>query len=154
MSSVLELRWTDRILTGSQTPRRFLDFVIDGEPFYPTMGDFISPLGWLSENDNQLAVNRLLRKAEPDAPGGRYCLYVCPECVDLGCGAVTAVIDRVGYSIVWRDFGIQNDIDDSILSDDFKGTGPFTFNATDYFNEIIKALEKPTVRTDCVDVLA
>ena len=67
---------------------------------------------------------------------------------------MTAVIDRVGYSIVWRDFGIQNDIDDSILSDDFKGTGPFTFNATDYFNEIIKALEKPTVRTDCVDVLA
>jgi hypothetical protein len=140
MISTLELRWTDRILTGSQTPRRFLDFVIDGEPLYPTMGDFISPLGWLSEKENQLAVDRLFRKAEPDAPGGRYCLYVCPECVDLGCGAVTAVIDRVGNLIVWRDFGIQNDIDETVYRDDFEGIGPFSFNATDYYDAIRIAL--------------
>lgn len=142
MSSTLELRWTDRVLTGSQTPRRFLDFVIDVLPLYPFMGDYISPLGWLSENDNHVAVNRLLRKAQPDAPNERYCLYVCPECVDLGCGAVTAVIERVGDNIVWRDFGIQNDTEDLIFRDNFEGIGPFLFAATDYYNEIIKAFAK------------
>lgn len=134
--STLELIWTDRILTGSQTPRRFLDFVVDGEPLYPLMGDFISPLGWLEKEEHERAVNRLLRKAEPDAPDGRYCLYVCPECADLGCGAVTAVIERVGNSIVWRDFGIQNDIDSKVSADGFSDIGPFSFNATDYFRAI------------------
>ena len=140
MNSTLELRWTDRVLTGSQTPRRFLDFVVDDAPLYPMMGDFISVLGWQSESENELAARRLLRKAEPDAPNGRTSIYVCPECAGLGCGAVTVVIDRFGDSIVWRDFGFQNNYDESILKDDFEQLGMLSFNATDYYNEIVKAI--------------
>lgn len=139
MISKLELRWTDRVISGSQTPRRFLDFVVDGHPLYPEMGDFISSLGWLTKEQNRLAVNRLLRKAEPDAPYDRYCLYVCPECADLGCGAVTAIIKRDGDNITWRDFGFQNNYDETILREDLKEFGPFSFNATDYFNVLTKA---------------
>jgi hypothetical protein len=141
--STLELVWTERVLTGAQTPRRFLDFVVDGEPLYPLMGDFISPLGWLGEEENKLAVYRLLRKAEPDAPYGRTCIYVCSECADLGCGALSVVIDRVGDNIVWRDFGFQNNYDDMIRRDGWEDLGPLSFNATDYYDAIKKAMEKP-----------
>jgi hypothetical protein len=106
------------------------------------MGDFITPLGWLSEENNKLAADRLLRKAEPDAPNGRTSIYVCPECADLGCGAVTAIIERVGDTIVWRNLGVQNNYDETIWRDDFEDIGPFAFNATDYSETIRTAMEK------------
>lgn len=140
MISTLELRWTDRVLTGSQTPVRFLDFVVDGKPLYPMMGDVVSPLGWLPVDQNKHAADRLLRKADPDFPEGRYSIYVCPECAGPSCGAVTVVIEREADSVVWRDFGFQNDYDDQLWKDDFEDVGPYSFNATAYHNEIVKAL--------------
>jgi hypothetical protein len=78
-----------------------LDFVVDGESVYERHGaDLISPLGWLPEDADEQAAARLLRRAPPDA-GDRVSLYVCPECADLACGAITALIDRRGRDIVW-----------------------------------------------------
>lgn len=104
------------------------------------MGDFISPLGWLGENENRLVVDRLLRRAEPDAPDKRTCLYICPECADFGCGAITAVIERVDECIVWRDFGFQNNYN-QIQAADLEDVGPFEFNATEYYIAINMALD-------------
>jgi hypothetical protein len=140
MTSTLELRWTDRILSGAQTPRRFLDFVIDGQSLYEQMGDHISPLGWGSPEESQKAVDRFLRKAEPDFPNGRTSLYVCAECGDLGCGAVSIVIERMGDEIIWRDFGYENNYDDEVLFEDFKGWGPFSFDASEYYLVVSSAL--------------
>lgn len=140
--STIELKWADRTLGGSQTPRRFLDFVIDGQSLYEKLGDVISPLGWLSAEETRKVVNRFLHKEAPDFPNDRTSIYVCPECGDLDCGAVSAVIERVGDDIIWRDFGYQNTYDDTIHFEDTEDVGPFTFNATEYYNEITKALEK------------
>jgi hypothetical protein len=142
--STIELKWADRTLGGSQTPRRFLDFVIDGESLYEKLGDVISPLGWLNAEETRKIVNRFLRKESPDFPNDRTSIYVCPECGDLECGAVSAVIERVGDDIIWRDFGYQNTYDDTIRFEDYEDVGPFTFNATEYHNEMTKALEKQT----------
>jgi hypothetical protein len=35
-------------------------------------------------------------------------MYVCAECGDLGCGAVTAAVEVGDDKVVWRDFGYQN----------------------------------------------
>lgn len=141
MSSTLALKWTDRVLGGSQTPRRFLDFVVDGTPLYPTMGDRITPLGWLDNDAERKAANRLLRKAPSDFPNNRNSIYVCPECAQLDCGAVTVVIEREGDNIVWRDFGIQSDSHETVYRDDFDDIGTFRFNATEYFLAISSALD-------------
>ena len=141
MISTLELIWTNRVLTGSQTPVRFLDFVVDGEPLYPVMGDVISPLGWLPAEQNKLAADRLLRKATADFPDGRRSLYVCPECAGPGCGAVSVIIERQGDNIIWRDFGYQNDYDETVHFEDFEDLGPFTFDASDYYRVISSALD-------------
>jgi hypothetical protein len=39
------------------------------------------------------------------------CLYVCPECGDLGCGALTAKVGRDGDYIVWSDFAFETGLD-------------------------------------------
>ncbi len=138
--STIDLKWTDRVLTGAQTPRRFMDFVVDGNPFYPIMGDLIPPLGWLTDEGNQGTVNRLLRKSSADFPNERNSIYVCPECGDLGCGAVSVIIERQGDNIIWRDFGYQNNYDESVHFEDFGNLGPFSFAASDYNQAISTAL--------------
>jgi len=139
--STIELHWRNRKIGTAQSPRRFLDLVIDGESLYDKVGDFISPLGWQSDSENRKAVDRFLRRTESDFPGNRMSIFICPECGDLGCGAVSAVIEREGGNIVWRDFGYQNNYDDAVHREDLEDLGPFTFNATEYYNEFIKALE-------------
>jgi hypothetical protein len=54
------------------------------------------------------AVDRLLLTSEADFPNERRSLFVCAECGDLGCGAVTLSVTRVGGKVVWSDFGYEN----------------------------------------------
>jgi len=51
------------------------------------------------------AVGQLLGEVSSSLPDGRVALYVCPECGDLGCGAVTALVERANDDVVWRDLG-------------------------------------------------
>jgi hypothetical protein len=54
------------------------------------------------------AVARLLLDAPPDLRDGRNSLLVCELCGDQGCGVISAVIERDGNAIVWRDFVSQS----------------------------------------------
>jgi hypothetical protein len=91
-----------------QTARRFLDFVVDGDALYERHGfHFIGCLGWLPPDADEAAARRLLRWAKPDIDG-RVSLYVCPECADLYCGAITATIERAGEDVVWRDMAMSS----------------------------------------------
>src|SRR4051794_16235939 len=98
----LELVETEREVDAESGPaktrRRFLDFVVDGSPLYIEMQrrgfDRITPL-WRSDTApgaKEQVVGRLAGDVPGDAPGGRVCVYICPECGDLGCGAVTVSV--------------------------------------------------------------
>jgi hypothetical protein len=109
------LEWRNRRIekartpvSSGQTPVRFLDYVIDGESLYEQHGvDLISPLGWGRLECDEQSARRLLLEDEPDVEG-RVAVYVCPECGDLLCGAITAVIERVGDEIIWRDLAVSS----------------------------------------------
>jgi hypothetical protein len=102
-----ELQWRDRRVGTMQTPRRFLDFVVDGEALYERHGfDFIGCLGWLPPAHDEAAARRLLRREEADIDG-RVSLYICPEDADPYCGVISAFIDRVGNDIEWRDIAMS-----------------------------------------------
>src|SRR5205823_660291 len=80
-----------------QVHRDFVDFVVDGRPLLFQLSDLdaVSPLA----SDIPPAifteqVRGLLLEAEAPLPEGRYVIYGCPECADLACGAVTAIIER------------------------------------------------------------
>jgi hypothetical protein len=100
-----------------KTERQYAELVVDGRPLHEVLGyegENISSLGWGPVALRQVAVKRLLLEEPADFPNSRYALLICPECGDLGCGAVSAAIRREGETVVWSDFGIENDYQDSI----------------------------------------
>ncbi|MFJ6695184.1 oxidoreductase [Streptomyces sp. NPDC091272] len=132
------------LVNGSyQVHRDFLDFVVDGRPLLHQLAelDAVSPLA----SDVPPAiftthVRRLLLEAPPPLPGNRYVIYGCPECEGLECGAVTAVIEREGPDVVWRDFAWQTAETVDLERDGYHGTGPFRFDAERYRAELARLL--------------
>ena len=138
-TSILKLEWKRREGSKNTTQRDYLDFVIDGESLYEEVGGGnISPLGWFSPKENLKVINRLLLKEESELTDNRYPLYVCAECGDLGCGVITAVIEREGDKIIWKDFGYQNNYEKEIHSVGFSGM--FVFDELQYQTALEKAL--------------
>ena len=137
--STLELQRRVRVGQIGRTERGFLDFVIDGQSLWDSLGtDMVSCLGWLPEPFNRAAIDRLLLRAPADFPNDRRSLYICPECADLGCGAVSVVIERDMENIVWRDFGYENNYDPDVIREGFEDYPTIRFDASRYL-EIIQA---------------
>ena len=120
---------------GYQVHRDFVDFIVDGRPLLFQLSDLdaVSPLA----SDVPPAiftaqVRSLLLEAEAPLPGGRYVVYGCPECEDLACGAVTAVIRKDGDDYIWRDFAWQTDEHADLELNGYHGIGPFRFRGTEY----------------------
>jgi hypothetical protein len=131
-TSVLQLAWKRREGGGGKTQRDYLDFVVDGLPLSEKVGgDLASCLGWFVPEENAKAVRRLLLSEPADLPDNRRSLYVCPECGELGCGAVTAVIESSGDKIIWRDFGFQSNSDGATPIRDY-GDISFAFDRAQY----------------------
>jgi hypothetical protein len=84
-----------------------LDFVVDGVSLHDRHGaDDISCLGWFTPEEDEQAARRLMGTAEPDVED-RVALWVCAECGDVLCGALTAHIVRSADEIIWRDFALS-----------------------------------------------
>jgi hypothetical protein len=132
--SQLQLRPAVRAGSGGRTERRYLDFVVDGRALLPLVGspDLIGGVGWGAAEGERLYIERLLLRAATDVPSGRVSIYVCPECGDIGCGAVTARIAKTSDAFVWSDFAFENN-DDSTLDERYDELGPFAFNKTEYW---------------------
>ncbi|MCH0563548.1 MULTISPECIES: oxidoreductase [unclassified Streptomyces] len=131
---------------GYQIHRDFLDFVVDGRPLLLSLSDLdaVSPLA--SDVPPALfteQVRSLLLEGGALLPGGRYVLYGCPECADLGCGAVTALIERDGDDYVWRDFAWQTSEDVDLELNGYPGTGPFRFRGEEYRAVLRSLLDRP-----------
>ncbi|EFL36220.1 oxidoreductase [Streptomyces viridochromogenes DSM 40736] len=120
---------------GYQVHRDFVDFIVDGRPLLFRLSDLdaVSPLA----SDVPPAiftaqVRSLLLESAAPLPGGRYVVYGCPECEDLACGAVTAVIRRDGEDFIWRDFAWQTDEHADLDLNGYHGIGPFRFRGAEY----------------------
>ncbi|MFF7750973.1 oxidoreductase [Streptomyces sp. NPDC007971] len=120
---------------GYQVHRDFVDFIVDGRPLLFQLSDLdaVSPLA----SDIPPAiftahVRSLLLQARPPLPDGRFVIYGCPECADLACGAVTAVIEQDGDDYIWRDFAWQTGEHADLELNGYHGIGPFRFHGPDY----------------------
>ena len=139
--SSLRLEWKRRAGGGGRTQRDFLDFIVDGQSLSVVVGDQISCLGWFVPDENAKAVRRLVLEEPADLPDNRRSLYVCPECGDVGCGVVSLVIERVDKTIIWRDFGYENNYEGGVRVAGFEEVGPFAFNAYEYEKVIKQAID-------------
>jgi hypothetical protein len=126
-----------------QTERNFLDFVIDGKSLVAlTRYDLVSVLckEWAVEA-REKSVRRLLGEEEADFAGGRRSLLVCAECGDIGCGAVSIVLQLSDKTVLWRSFGYQNNHESEIHGEHLKDFGPFEFELAAYKGTLAHALD-------------
>ncbi|GAA3988045.1 oxidoreductase [Streptomyces sp. NBC_01352] len=115
--------------------RDFVDFIVDGRPLLFQLSDLdaVSPLASdIPPAIFTAQVRSLLRETDAPLPDGRYVVYGCPDCEDLACGAVTAVIDRDGDDYIWRDFAWQTDEHADLELNGYHGIGPFRFHGAEY----------------------
>lgn len=136
LTSTLELCRRDRRPGGIQTERTYLDFIVDGRSLQELLqpGDLIGCLGWGSADAERRSVQQLLLRAPSEIPSGRVALYVCPECGDLACGAITVRIEEGPDGFVWREFGFERGYDEALQENtSYLSVGPFLFNKTDYW---------------------
>lgn len=99
-----------------QSEREFLDFIVNDRSLWQLCQqaglDNISCL-WIPHL-YQADVLRLLLEAPADFSDGRIALYVCAECGDIHCGAVSVRITQHNNLITWSDFAYQNNYDASM----------------------------------------
>jgi hypothetical protein len=139
--SKLKLEWKRREGGNGRTQRDYLDIVVNGKPLSEMVGgDMASCLGWFVPEENAKAVRRLLLEEAADLPNKRHTLYVCPECGDIGCGAVSLVVEQVEDKIIWRDFGYENNYEEVVHTEGYEDVGPFVFSRAEYEQAIKKAL--------------
>lgn len=105
-SDVLTLTNAVRAGGAHHAERHYLDYKMGRRRLTDLIktGDRVSVLGWLPRKDEQGYARQLLLRAPPAFESGRVPLYICPECADLGCGAVTARVSREGEYVIWSDF--------------------------------------------------
>ncbi|WND33724.1 oxidoreductase [Streptomyces sp. BB1-1-1] len=133
-----------------QVHRDFMDFVVDGRPLLFRLSDLdaVSPLA--SDVPPAILtaqVRSLLLETDAPLPGGRYVVYACPECEDLACGAVTAVIRRDGDDFVWRDFAWQTGEQADLEFNGYHGIGPYRFPGAEYRAALAALLDGGSAHT-------
>ena len=131
---------------SSKTERQYIDFVVSGQSLGQIFGlpdsDLIGVFGWSDNKDYEnKQIDEFLGFESPELKTGRIPFYVCPECGDIGCGAITAKIEFSDNHVIWKDFGYENDYSEPDLND-YKEIGPFKFKKDDYFRILEKLKHK------------
>jgi hypothetical protein len=136
-----------------QTRREYLDFVIDGESLgqLTGLGDpgYIGFLGWMPDDDayERGLLKQLLLEEPSELETGRRLLYMCPECGDVGCGALTAVVRREDDNFIWAEFGVERDwrVENLPFVDlaGFEEVGPYRFEVSQYRDALLNWPSRP-----------
>ena len=134
--------WTKR-------PVAYLDWTVDDvslrellNPAFDTVFDLV---GWLDDawpDGAAGALRRLLGEQPADLPSGRCSLYVCPECADLGCGALTAAVAVHERTVTWSDLGREVDYEDGVERSQLAPVGPLVFDRAEYERTLRAELER------------
>ncbi|MBX7221360.1 MAG: hypothetical protein K1Y36_15530 [Blastocatellia bacterium] len=119
----------------------FLEFVVDGRSLRNLLGTTSRAgcLGWLLPKVNRRYAQELLLRKPSELRSNRYVLYVCAECADLGCGAVTVHLEKEQEAIIWHSFYLE-DGSRSQEATVYEGVGPFRFRRSDYVTALAGAV--------------
>jgi hypothetical protein len=113
-----------------------VDFLIDGESLLQALvkmagghGDFMGCFADGFTGRNIETFSRLMLKADPDTQRGGVLLYICPECLDIGCGAYSVRVERTDIGYAWDAFAHENGYEEPQI---VEGIGPFLFAHEQY----------------------
>ncbi len=137
----LILNKATRKIGANQTPREYFDFFVSGKSLKTILNidtaDYITLFGWgINQEYNRHVLNVFRLKEKSKIDSGRVMIYVCPECGDISCGAITAIIKDYGDRIIWSEFGYETDYGG--LTETFDQIEPFEFERANYFSAFSK----------------
>lgn len=132
---------------STKADRKYIDFIVSGQSLGQLFGlpdlDLIGTFCWTDNNKfENKQIDEFLGLAKPELETGRTCFYVCPECGDIGCGAITAKIELTEKNVIWKEFGYENNYSEPNLTN-YQDIGPFTFDKKQYL-EILEGLKTLT----------
>lgn len=130
--------------------RPYIDFIIGGQSLAQLLDanpiHLIGNFGWGINPTYEMAlIQAFLLEKPSELPNGRTMFYVCPECGDIGCGAITGLITETAQHIIWRDFAYENNYAPYDLSE-YAFLGPFLFEKTLY-KQLMESLKKEIENT-------
>lgn len=109
---------------GSRRHATYLDYTIDGVSLTSLLAadselatitsDYVGCIADAWPSHAVQAIRRLLGEAPGELPDGRVSLYICAECGDLGCGALTASLTVTDDTVTWGRLALQYDYDDEV----------------------------------------
>lgn len=132
----LILTRASRKVGANQTPRNYFDFIVSGKSLKICLNiekdDFITLFGWGNNTEYDKHILNVFRlKEKSQLSTGRIILYVCPECGDIDCGAITASVKDYGDRIIWSEFGYETDYGG--LTEIYENIEPIEFDRQSYF---------------------
>jgi hypothetical protein len=129
---------------STKTERQYIDFIVSGQSLGELFGlpdfDLIGTFGWTENKEYEnKQIDEFLGLEKPELESGRTSFYVCSECGDIGCGAITAKIEFTDRTVIWKDFGYEdNDAQPDLTN--YMEIGPFIFEKVDY-SETIESIK-------------
>lgn len=111
----------------------FYEFDISNKPLSTTLQVDLKQLTGIftPENSDSGYFVAQLAKFLGKLPTPKVLLYVCSDCGDIGCGALTAKIHFNEKTVVWSDFAYEN-ANETI--EHYPNIGPFEFEKTAYLS--------------------
>ncbi len=133
----LILNKATRKIGANQSPREYFDFIVSGNSLKTILNietaDFITLFCWdiINREYKNHILNVFRLKEKSPLESGRVMIYVCAECGDIGCGAITASLKDFGDRIIWSDFGYETDYGG--ITETYDQVKPIEFNRASYF---------------------
>ncbi len=91
-------------------------------------------------HENKRIANIFTFETPAEIHPNRVALFICPECGDFACGAITFQLSRDGNSVLWSRFAYENGYDETQTDfDSYATIGPFEFAFDRYRAAIEKA---------------
>jgi len=150
MRDQLDIAMLHRTGSSGRLERHSVDFIINGNSLFLAtnagqldMCGCFSPDYFTSENELARKENaRIAKMFTFELPANiapdRVAVFVCPECGDLGCGAITFQLSRDGDTVRWANFAYENGYD-QLQSEKYSTIGPFEFQFRAYLAVIRRA---------------
>ena len=127
---------------GNQSEVSFFDVLIDGNSLYDQFNldqsRKVCRFGYYRNKQlNMDTINEFLKIKPSELETGRTMLFICRECGDIGCGAITLEIEKTKTAFIWKKFAYENNsfaLDESSYIDHL----PIEINRAEYETEFEK----------------
>jgi hypothetical protein len=132
----LQLQQAIRKGSHNKKEGEYLDFVVSSRSLKSVLGlenaDYVTLIGYGTNKEFAKQILNIFRLKEKSyLSTGRVMIYACPECSDIDCGAITAVILDLGSKIAWKDFWYETGYGG--VTERYSNIEPIEFDRQSYF---------------------